>query len=505
MGNEGQEAAGGSEGCYEVGGISLRDYQHEMILGLREAYASGARAPMLLSPTGSGKTRTGAAMVSGARSKGLSVAWVCDRLELIEQASATFDQFGMAHGVIQGNHPRWRPYEKLQVASIQTLARRDIEPFDLVIIDEAHILHEAHKKILAGWTKSKFLGLSATPFTAGLGRHFDRLVQGPSVKKLIERGFLVPFKVWAPTEPDLTGVKVVAGEWQEAELAKAMNTTKVVGDIVQNWVEKAYGRQTIVFAVDVAHSKHIAEQFNAVGVSARHIDGYMPLEERQPIVAAYRRGEFTVLVNCGIVDKGFDAPETSCLIQARPIRSSLALHIQQIGRALRTAPGKEDAIILDHAGNHLRHGMATDPLPNELDDGRKKKVKAKKKEHLPKPCPKCQYVKPPKCVECPSCGFTPARQNVEFAGAGELQEFRGNEERKNLYQMLRGMARARGYADGWAAHQFKAVYKDWPPYAWRSLPVLQPTTEVVEMVARKMRGQAIRKSYAAKKEARATA
>lgn len=445
----------------------------------------------------SGKTRMGSALVRGARQKSKKVYWICDRLELIDQASATFDEHGIEHGVIQGNHPRWRPYEPVQVISIQTAARRKLPPPDLCIIDEAHVLHQAHIRLMAEWPETKFLGLSATPFTEGLARHFDALVKGPEVKSLIEMGFLVPFHVWAPHEPDLNGVKVVAGEWDSAALSAAVDKPKVIGDIVETWITRGEDRQTIAFAVDVAHSKHIVEQFKLIGVDARHIDGYMPLEERSPIIKAFRQGEFRILVNCGIVDKGFDCPEASCLIQARPIRKSLALHIQQIGRVLRPAPGKADALIFDHAGNHLRHGLATDPLPAALDDGkRKKKAAAKEKEALPKKCNQCGYVKAPKVHECPKCGHAPVRQNAEFCEAGELSEFRTGEHRQQITRELLGIAQERGYATGWVAHQFRDLMGDWPRFGYEKLGAAEPSDWIRDWVRKNQRAKAIRRSYA---------
>jgi DNA repair protein RadD len=496
VGNQKAEGHGEGTPSWEIGGVSLREYQFETLNGVRAAYADGSRAPLLMAPTGSGKTRMGCALVRGARQKSKTVYWICDRLELIDQASATFDANSIEHGVIQGNHPRWRPWERVQVISIQTAARRKLPAPDFCVIDEAHVLHQAHIKLMQQWTETKFLGLSATPFTEGLAKHFDRLVQGPSVSALIEMGFLVPFEVWCPTEPDLTGIKVTAGEYDQDALAEAMNKPKLIGDIIQHWVEKAGNRQTIAFAVDVAHSKHIAEQFRAIGVDARHIDGYMPLEERSPIIAAFRKGEFRVLTNCGIVDKGFDCPEASCLIQARPIRKSLALHIQQIGRVLRICEGKKDAVILDHAGNHLRHGMATDPLPTELDDGKRKKKEAKKREAMPTTCPACKYLKPPKVHTCPRCNHQPERQNVEFAEGGELQAFRGGEQRTQAIKELLFIANEKGYSKGWAAHQYRKLFGDWPRFGFEREKPQRPSEWLQDWVKKQQRAYNIRRSYA---------
>jgi DNA repair protein RadD len=329
----------------------LRPYQLDAVSRLREGLKAGVRKQVLQLPTGAGKTQVASYMTQSAIAKGKRVLFLADRIELIEQASARFDKERIDHGVIQGNHWRHRPYEKVQIGTIQTLLNRQHEPFDVVIVDECHAGGKRLNDWIARQDKSVLIGLSATPWAKGMALTWEKLIVGVTTSYLIENGFLVNVQAWAPSEPDLRGVKVVAGEWEDAALAKVCDTSQLVGDIVQHWKLRAGNRQTICFAVDVAHSKHICEEFKLAGVNAAHVDGYELPHERRATIDAFRKGELQVVTNVGILDKGFDVPQASCLVMARPIRSSLMMHIQQLGRVLRPYEGKEFAIVLDHAGN----------------------------------------------------------------------------------------------------------------------------------------------------------
>lgn len=458
----------------------LRDYQVKAITDTRQAYLQGKRSVMLQLPTGAGKSVIAGDMIQKALARGRRVCFVVDRLELINQMSEHLDALGIDHGVIQGQHERFRPSMAVQVASIQTLARRRVEGFDLYIYDEAHSFHTAHRRLMELHCGSKFLGLSATPFTKGLGRHFDVLVCGPSTRWLIEQGYLVPPVVYAPSEPDLTGVSVVAGEWKEDELAAAC--TPIVGDIVATWLQKGEDRQTICFAVNRAHSDHIREQFEAVGVAAAHLDCYTPDEERRQIIEDFKSGAVRILCNVGILTKGFDAPIASCLIYARPVRSSLALYIQMGGRVLRPAPGKADAIILDHAGNTLRFGFLTDDLPRHLDKGEKaEKKEAQKKEKQPVKCGHCFYVKPANVHQCPQCGHAPVKVNAIYTEPGQLKLVTQTSDKADLYARLKGYALAKGKSDGYIAHLFREFTGVWPN-AYKHVTPIEPSPELLKKI-----------------------
>lgn len=442
--------------------MSLRPYQEEAIEKARQKIREGARRVVLKLPTGGGKTHIASTMTKSASERGKRISFVCDRIELLDQASARFDAEGIDHGVIQGNHWRWKPEAFVQVCTIQTLVNRQHTRPDLVFIDECHVGNERIKKYIDEFNPIA-IGLSATPFAKGMGKVWDALVSVTTTQGLIDMGFLVPPVVWAPSAPDLTGVKVVAGEWQEDQLAAACDTPKLVGDIVATWLDKAENRQTIIFAVNCAHSEHIVREFKAAGVDIEHIDAHTSPHDRYDIVSRFRKGDLRVISNVGILDKGFDVPEAGCIVYARPIRSSLSLYIQMGGRGLRAAPGKKDCIILDHAGNTMRHGFLTDPTPDELDDGKKKpKKKQEPPERLPKVCPSCHFVKAPGQRRCPRCGFEPQRPNEVFSEAGELVMITKTPEKRKLFAEIKHEQRRLGRSDGWAAHTFKKLTGVWP-------------------------------------------
>ena len=253
------------------------------------------------------------------------------------------------------------------------------------------------------------------------------------------------------------------GEWADKELAEAVDQPKLVGDIVAHWIQRGENRRTIGFAVDVAHSKHMAEAFNAAGVPAAHVDGYEDPAARRETLERFRRGEYRVVFNVGILDKGYADPEVSALILARPVRSSLILHIQMLGRLLRAFPGKEYGLILDHAGNLARHGFPTDAQPDKLDDGKPKpKAVVEREEKKPKKCPKCYHVKPAGVHVCPKCGFAPAPPNEVFHEPGELKQVMKTADKRQLYAEILGLQQQNGRSDGWVAHTFRKFTGAWP-------------------------------------------
>ncbi|MGP1843118.1 DEAD/DEAH box helicase, partial [Pseudomonas aeruginosa] len=404
---------------------TLRQYQSDALNDLRRGIRDGHLVQMLMAPTGAGKTTIASAMKIGACAKGKRAFFIVDSLELVDQAAKRFYEDGLEVGVIQGDHS-WTDYSKpIQVCTIQTLRSRwkdlaeHLKP-DLVVIDEAHVLHKMHQEIITECVGRKIpvIGLSATPFRKGLGRVFGRLVVSATLAELTDQGFLVPANCYAPSIPDLKGIKTSTdGDWAEDALAEVMGSAKIMGDVVTNWLQLAKGRQTVVFGCNVAHSRELARQFTEAGILAAHVDGYMDELERAKIIKNFRHGSIRVLCNVAVLTKGFDAPETSCVVLARPTKS-LMMHYQMMGRGLRPADGKSDCVIIDHAGNCLRNGVPTEPLPTELDDGAgknsdRRERNKEKAERLPRPCPKCSHLFATSI--CPACGFKPqAHEDVEW-------------------------------------------------------------------------------------------
>lgn len=463
-----------------VSEVLLRPYQANAIQNCRAVLAGGAQRVIICSPTGSGKTEIGMALIKGARLKHKRVAFLANRVHLIEQTSRRFDKSRIAHGVIQGENTR-NVYEPVLVASIQTVARRGLPDVDLLIIDEAHTVagSKDYRAVIAA-AKCPVIGLSATPYARGLGKHYDelggplfeRMVIAATIPELIEGGFLVDVDVYAPSEPDMTGIKQSRNafgemDYSDADVGRAVDKPELVGDIVKHWFRLAKGTPTVCFAANIAHSQHIVEQFRAAGVPAEHIDCYTKDEERQAILRRIETGETLVISNVGILAEGWDFPACKTLILARPTRS-LIRYIQMAGRVLRPHASKERALILDHSGTVPRLGFPTDEFPLELDDGTPRQQKAGQKgqaERLPKACPSCSYMKPVGVHQCPVCGFAPAKRSDVETVDGDLVLLKRKApkmEKQAFYSQLISIAEAKGYRDGWIAHKYREYFGVWP-------------------------------------------
>ena len=473
---------------------SLWPHQERAIAELRARMLAGAAHVMLMIPTGGGKTRLAAEIIKSALAKGKRVAFIVPRLSLVDQTVGAFAAEGIhCVGVMQAYHPGTDAEQPIQIISAQTLSRRKRPEADLVFVDEAHLLH---KSVLQWLTDSdqkhvKFVGLSASPWTTGLGRIYDALIIGATTADLIEAGRLSPCRVFAPSEPDLAGIRVVGGDFHEGDLAGRCDTVKLVGDVVTEWFKRGEGRPTLAYGVNCRHAQHIKERFLETGVACEYIDAYTEQRERERIFEAFRKGEIKVISSVGTLEVGVDLPLASCIVDARPTKSRMAF-VQRIGRGLRMAPGKVDCIILDHGGNCLRLGLPTDIHQDHLDDGTKtendKKREAKERaEPLPKLCDECRGVIPPKAKECPCCGAPVLTRSIVTHEPGELIEFGARRSGKIeptiadkaiFYAELRGYAGARRYAPGWIAHKFKEKFGTWPnDPRIRSGPAISPSLQ----------------------------
>lgn len=458
--------------------MELRDYQHEQIHLLRQGIVDKLLIQMLMSPTGSGKTEVAKTIMYGAYTKGRKTYFIVDSLKLLDQTIRRLSK-QMGVGVVQGDHILTDYSKPIQIISVQTLRTRlDLllrnHPPELVIIDEAHVLHQAHLTLI-DWCRSNgvpVIGLSATPFRKGLGKVFDQLVANITIEELTERGFLVPAVCYAPHIPSMKGVKTNAdGDWVEDELAKVMGDAKIVGDVVEHWKELGEDRQTLVFACNVKHARQLAAAFFKAGVMAAHIDGYMPPDESNEVLRLYEERKIRVLISVGMIAKGFDSPQTSCLVIARPTRS-LMLHYQILGRGLRICPetGKTDCIIIDHSGNLLLNGKPTDPMPDTLDMGEgdnpdraRQRNESEPKEH---PCQQCSYLHIGSI--CPKCGHRlEVAQGITTAN-GKLVPL---EDRKKIispnhktevYEQLLGYAQEHNKKAGWAYYAYRAFMGENP-------------------------------------------
>lgn len=447
--------------------IALRPYQEQIVTDCRTAFRDGERKVLVQLATGGGKTVLGSFMVHGSSTRGKVCWWLVHRRELIRQASATFYSMQIPHGIVAGGHAS-DPHARVQVASIQTIARRldNLPAPDMIVFDETHHIGAAQwTEIFETFPNAYVLGLTATPWRLdgrGLGNWYARMVRGPEVTDLIDAGSLSPYRLFAPSQPDMAGIESQAGDYKQRQLASVMDKPSITGDAVQHYQELCAGKRAVAFGVSIEHSQHIAEQFRACGIAAEHVDGQMDHGERDRAVARFVAGETLVLCNADLFGEGFDVPAIEAAILLRPTQS-LSLYLQQVGRALRPAPGKEHAVILDHAGNSLRHGLPDDPREWSLAD-REKKKRAAPSESPVKQCLKCFRVYRP-AKQCPQCGFVPpitAREIEQRDGslvevnAGAAKQQRKQEERecKTLTDFER-LGAARGYKPGWAVTQYR--------------------------------------------------
>jgi len=387
--------------------------------------------------------------------------------------------------------------EPVQVCSIQTLHARTvlhkrIQPpaADLIIIDEAHRSRaKTYRALIEAYPGIPIIGMTATPCRGdgrGLGDIFDVLIETATTAELIALGYLVPTLTYAPTRPDLTGVRVEHGDYAEGQLAERMDKAQLVGDVVEHWHCLGDRRRTVVFASGVRHSLHLRDEFRRSGVRAEHIDGQTPTPERDAILAGLTRGEVELVSNWMVLTEGIDLPDLSCLILARPTRH-MGLYRQMVGRGLRPAPGKTDCLVLDHAGAVFEHGFVEEPVDWTLEVDRRAenpahKARAEHKTSALSVCPECRAVlraAPP----CAACGWRPKPKpvavDVAAGDLGRVDRVRrvtiaayGSAEKVIFHRMLAGIALERRYQPGWIAHKYREKFAEWPPT--RNVEPLEP-------------------------------
>lgn len=458
--------------------VQLRDYQSQVIAAIRAAYRTGAKAPLLVMPTGAGKTICFSYIAYQAAAKGSRILLLAHRRELVLQISKALNLWGIGHGLIMSE--RTETGQPVQVASIPTLARR-LYPgkyrFDLVVIDECHhaVTGSNLGAILEALPDAKLLGVTATPCRLdgrGLGKSaagfFDTLVEGPSVLDLIEAGYLARPVVYAPPagqDVDLRGIQVTGGDYNLGQLAAAMDKTPLIGDAVTHYRRHCPGAPALAFCVTVAHAEHVAAEFRQAGYRAAVLEGETPDGVRDRLIRDLGRGELNVLASCNVVSEGTDIPIVAAAILLRPT-ASYALAMQQMGRVLRTHPGKERALILDHAGNTRRHGLPTEPGRWSLES--KPRRGKDRTGDLTKDCPDCGALLTLAARICPDCGCSFEWARAEVAPpptcAGELEEIdavavarerRREVARAETLEDLQAIGRARGYKAGWAYHVWR--------------------------------------------------
>lgn len=462
---------------------TLRPYQVQLITDLYAKLGEGYRRVAVIAGTGAGKTVIAGQICAHAESRGCRLLFLVHLDVLVGQTSEKMRAFGLHCGFIKAG---WRedPTAPIQIASIQTMTKRAWWrkwPADVVLYDEGHttvfsqvgqqLMYETHRNAI-------HLALTATPYRLGkeqLGDHMETLVASPVPSELQRMGFLAPMKYYgmpADEQIDLSAVKTVAGDYDERELKNACDRPELVERIVNEWVRLTPDRRTIAFCVDIEHAQHVAEAFNAAGVTADVVDGNTPIKQRHQLYQALRRGDLIVLTSCNVISIGFDEPSVEVGLLLRPTQSK-ALHHQQIGRVMRISPqsGKTHGTILDQSGNLYRLGFPEDITSYSLPTSREPTEPgvAPKKQ-----CPACSLVVWAFVTVCPECGhewlkesevhvddlvevLNETREELDPLDQQTMIEFFHAQRRKTFQQ---------GYGPNWAMRVFFERYGFLPEDSW---------------------------------------
>ncbi len=465
--------------------IQLRSYQLDIAQQIFSHWFNGYSSVAVQLPTGSGKTIIFTAVANEFISRTDPVLVIAHRTELITQAAAKLETVtNLTIGIIKaGSKPN--PDSLIQVASIQTLVRRNPPPASLDIFDEAHHCHSKTYATVFRHYREKgayILGCTATPArTDGRGLRylysgtpgFEVLIKGSSVRELISQKYLAPFKIYSPSKIiDAANAKIrtTGGDYNQKQLADLVEKTLIIGDAIDTWKKHAYLKRTVLFAVSVKHSKELAQGFRDAGIPAMHLDGKTPPKERKTLLSAFEQGRILVLCQHSIVTEGVDIPGIEAIQLVRPTKS-LIVWFQAIGRALRPAPNKENAIIIDHTDTHLNLPWPDDEIPWSLDPI------SLKSGLWSIGCPKCHHVFRPSQSErdrqlatCPNCNvkFTFKTETsgkklkrlkvVEIVPANFAEfETEYNEENLEIVQAIIDIQEEKGYQKGWVYYQLKEL------------------------------------------------
>lgn len=433
--------------------MDLRPYQFDNKQEVSSEWDGGLKNILSILPTGGGKTVIFSDIVRDHNGASCVIA---HRQELVTQISLALARDGVRHRIIgpkkvvklavkihmeELGRSFYDPSSRCAVAGVDTLVLRgeDLKGWlgsvTLWVMDEAHHVLRDNKwgKAVAMFPNAKGLGVTATPIRAdgkGLGRHadgvFDTMVIGPSMRDLINMGFLTDYRVFVPPlDLDLSQVptSVVTGDWNPNKLKTAVRKSPIVGDVVKHYLRIAKGKRGITFATDVETATDIAKQFNLAGVPAAVVSSLTSDTERVAAVRRFKNGKLLQLVNVDIFGEGFDLPAIEVVSMARPTQS-YSLFAQQFGRALRIMDGKLVAIIIDHVGNCLRHGLP-DAHREWTLDRRDRRSKGQPDDVIPtRGCTNCASLYERIYKACPYCGHVevPAsRSGPEFVD-GDLTE-----------------------------------------------------------------------------------
>jgi superfamily II DNA or RNA helicase len=478
--------------------LQLRPHQQEVVDKLSEGFKNGHRCQILYAPTGFGKTEVAMAIMKSVADKFKKTAIVLDRVVLVEQTSLRLAKYDIPHGVMQSTHWRKRPHEPIQVCSAQTLEKRQIIPdMDLLIVDEAHVQRKGTTDLIKNNPHLKVIGLTATPFTNGLGSTYSHVVGASSTGELIDKGWLTPLKVFIAKEIDMTGIKKQMGEWAQGDVTN--RGMQITGDIVAEWHKKTYeiyGKpmKTIVFCAGVKHGKDLEHKFKEAGYNFVSISYKEDDEFKRQTIEEFSKHDTKIhgLIATDILTRGFDVSDVCIGVSARPFSKSFSSHVQQLGRVMRPHEGKEFALWLDHSGNYLRFRKDWDDLYDfgvkELKEGKETtRAEPTEREKRDSKCPACGGLWTSSNNICDECGFEKINPKEVVTVAGELLELdaknRANRiDNAKFYSEMLFYAREKGYKEGWAAYKYKERFEVFPPRAWSSSTGTPPSPETLNWI-----------------------
>lgn len=438
----------------------LRDYQQKAVEEIRTHYKRGIKKVMLHMATGSGKTVIFSHVMKSTALKGKKVGMIVRGRKLVDQCHKRLLREGVSHGVMMAGHWNNRPNELIQICSVDTLRARKLYPeFDLIVLDEAHFaVSKTYREFIEKYPNAYLLPVSATPYVTQSLRHIaDKVVKPITFNDLVKQGYLVPPVYFAPSTVDVSNVAVSKStkDYVVVDLERVINENKIVGNLVKTWKDFAQNRPTLIFAVSIAHSKHIEQMFNEAGIKTVHCDADSTDNERDGAIRLLETGAIQCITNVGIFCTGVDIPSVSCIMMARPTKS-YSLFIQQAGRGTRPSKDKSDFLLLDNAGNILRHGFIEDEPECDLNGKEIKPIT------LIKICEICFGAFRRNLSICPHCGAEKSQEEkqreIKFQ-EGELVRVQ-KENYLVEFKRLQRVRKEKQFKRGWIYHQMKTKFGD---------------------------------------------
>lgn len=460
--------------------FGLWEHQQKAVTEIEQAWLSGVRSVCYQLGTGGGKSRIIRTIVDNHSMSKKVIYVIAHRSNLVKQLSDELTGAGIRHGIIQSGMPYIK--YRVQVCSIQTLVNRiDKLPIpEIIILDEAHHSKApTFLKIITAWSSAYILGVTATPRRPdGNPLHdiFNRLILGPTMRELIDGGYLAEYEYYAPDDVSMEGAHVRAGEYINSEVMERVDKKSIIGSAVEHYRKYADHLPAIASCANIAHAEHVAAQFSEAGYKAMAIHSKMDDRDIIRGIRGLKDGSIEVLTQCELLGEGIDIPGAIALIGLRPTASEV-IFLQHIGRVLRRNNGKKRAIILDHVGNWTRHGLPDDPRDWSLDGKEKKKDKSSLKR-----CPDCLRPVAISARACPFCGHQwteteEAVSRIPEEREGELVQITGGGTRisvdwSTLVDIIRNRAHSQREAIAIAREYGEAHTKGW--YIWNKVMKMAP-------------------------------